>query len=215
MLTEPANRENLVDRAREFLVERVTEQAMLERAPLSDTEKSMLKSSPTASQPDRAAGDALNDRYKTEKFEEKIIGLVCRARAFDRRHQRAFLWQEALHAAKGEDFYLATIIAQRGFSQQFKERTSYKDVLWLIAITVVLVSPYVYSKDFHLSEDWGKALFLVCLLTIAAVMRLALWSDRGAEPEALSLFGPQGLGRWPRKRGSHKRKSKSQDDQSA
>ena len=144
MLTEPANRENLVDRAREFLVERVTEQAMLERAPLSDTEKSMLKSSPTAAQPDGAAGDALNDRYK-DKFEEKIIGLVRRARAFDRRHQRAFLWQEALHAAKGEDFYLATIIAQRGLSQQFKERTSYKDVLWLIAITVVLVSPYVYS----------------------------------------------------------------------
>jgi hypothetical protein len=215
MLTEPANREYLPDRAREFLVERVAEQAMLERAPLSDTEKKMLRFSASDPEPDLAALDDFNDKCKKDEYEEKIIGLVRRSYAFDRQHERAAIWKEALHAAKGQDFYLATIIDERGLSPRPKLPASFprKDVLWLIAYVVVLGGPYIYSKVFQI-HDWEKGLLGVCVAVILAIMGFIDQRDEPG-PESFSLFGPEGSGRWPRKRGSRKRKPKRQDDQSA
>lgn len=216
MLTEPANREYLPDRAIEFLVERVAEQAMLERAPLSDTEKKMLRFSASDSEPDLAALDDFNDKCNKDDYEERIIGLVRRAHAFDRKHERAAIWKEALHAAKGQDFYLATIIEERGLSPQPKLPSSFprKDVLWLIAYVVALGGPYVYSKVFQIHEDWEKALLVACVAFILAMMRVIDKRDEPG-PESFSLFGPEGSGRWSSKRGSRKRKPKRQDDQSA
>src|SRR5437899_9227694 len=102
--------------ARDFLIQRLSEQALLARTPFSDIEKRVLMFSKSNPQPDFAALDAFNEDHNTEEFETWIITLVRDAIDFNDQHDRGGMWKEAFRALKRADFYLIDIIERKGLS---------------------------------------------------------------------------------------------------
>jgi hypothetical protein len=142
ILTPSTESEFLAKQARAFLVDRVVEQAAHEHTPLSDIEKRMLRFSETDLESEFATLDAFNDLYNTERYEERIAGLVHRAHAHDQRQRKTAIWRQALRAVDGLDFYLLSIIRKRGLTPtaKFKSVWGWKGLAWILAIALPLDS---------------------------------------------------------------------------
>jgi len=126
--------------AREFLMTRLTEQAMLERTPLSDVERRILTFSESDPEADFAALDAFNENHNTEEFETRVIQLVRRAYRFDSNRGGTEGWKEALRVLKRADFYLIGIIERKGFwSDPPKTNPSLVHIVALVLFTFLFI----------------------------------------------------------------------------
>lgn len=177
MLTKPTTDRFLVEQARAFLVDRVVEQAAREHTPLSDIEKRMLTFSATAAEPDFAALDAFNDQYNTERYEGRIAGLVHRAHAHDQRQRKAAIWRQALGAVDGLDFYLLSIIRERGLTPTVKSKSvwGWKDLAWILVIAMLLGLGLSLRGWPH--EDWERWLLAAVLGIVAPLLKI-IWTPK-------------------------------------
>ena len=98
--------------AKQFLISKVVEQAEIENVPLSDVEKKMLYFTETQpSLPDIYEVNAEFERsYDSDKYEQKVAGLLRKAREHDQQTLRAQDWKDALDALKKEDHYILVMV---------------------------------------------------------------------------------------------------------
>jgi hypothetical protein len=102
--------------ARQFFVDRVTQQALAEGVQLSDDERRMLLWSESA--PDSVADPELAERLASEisdeDYEAKIAGLLRRSFAAElkRDPQAKSVWREAWSALHQGDHYILIMIDQ-------------------------------------------------------------------------------------------------------
>jgi hypothetical protein len=173
MLTQPTTNEALV--ARQFLVDRVIEQASREQVQLSDVEKRMLKFSEVMDHdPEYAASEVFDKQYDCQEYESKISGLLKRAYALDKDQDKASDWKAALHELKDQDCYVLVMVDQAGLSRSKDLQSDLRswlpgkrDLLLILAFLLVF-SAGGYVIFFRLSNDWAK---FVCFVFWA----LALW----------------------------------------
>src|SRR6185312_2353906 len=86
--------------AREFLIERITEQAERGDTPLSEGEAQMLYSS---------GGGA-----RSVEFEQKLKGVIRKARAAVEENDSGEIWENAVETLRWEDPYLPRLIDLAG-----------------------------------------------------------------------------------------------------
>ena len=130
--------------AKEFLISRVTEEAIVEQMNLSDVEKKMLYFTEVhPSLPDIYETNAEFERnYNSDEYEAKVASLLRNARDRDRSKSPGSeqAWQDALEALRKEDHYILVMVAQafRGSSATSKGNRL-RDFLIYIAIGISFV----------------------------------------------------------------------------
>ena len=119
----------------EYLAQQAALQAEREGAPLDELEQRMLRWSEVIPGLEHTA--ELNDEFEREhdsaEFEERVAGLLQRARA-----EAGPTWDDALAALRDQDAYILVMIAQRG-----RTTGSNISVLWGVVIGVVLLAGLV------------------------------------------------------------------------
>lgn len=178
VLMPSTTKEFLADQARAFLVDRVVEQAAREQAPLSDIETRMLSFSKDGPEADYRTFDAFSEKYNTQEYEERVAGLVQRAREHDRDEDKASQWREALRAVCGMDFYLLSII-NRGEPQVSKElrQKEQKEVVWFLVL-ILAVGVYIWLRLAQPHEAWARWILIV-LAAFAYGFKIGrLWRNR-------------------------------------
>ncbi|MFZ1918568.1 MAG: hypothetical protein WAU58_13420 [Terriglobales bacterium] len=102
--------------AKQFLVNRLEEQALHDGEPLSDIEKKLFLFSETSPTDETASAmEALDTGGAAVEFERKISKLLRRAYRHDQKLPDAGIsWKQALHTLKNEDFYGLVMVEQAG-----------------------------------------------------------------------------------------------------
>lgn len=101
--------------AKQFLIQRVLEQAGQEGVSLSEPERYMLGfSEVNGPPPDRAKVGQFDEQCDSDEYEAKIAGLIRRAHAADKRRGQDASWTDALKALSGEDHYILVMVGQAG-----------------------------------------------------------------------------------------------------
>ncbi len=102
-------------KAKEFLVARVLNEADRGNVPLTDVEIAMLGfSEPTASRADLEAAAEFERDYNDEQYEIKMATLVRSAYRRDKKSGKGALWDHLVDALAGEDMYLSVILDKAG-----------------------------------------------------------------------------------------------------
>jgi hypothetical protein len=100
------------DSAKQFLLNRLTEQASTDDVPLSDIEKRMFLFSEGSPNPDWEANEKFEAEFDDAQYEKKIAKLLHCAYAHDKKAGRAGDWDSNLKALAKEDFYGLVMVDQ-------------------------------------------------------------------------------------------------------
>jgi hypothetical protein len=103
------------ERAKEFLVDRILNEADRGDVPLADIEVAMLGFSEAAASREEIEAAAEFERdYNEEQYEIKIAKLVRGAYQRDKRNGKGALWDHLVDALAEEDMYLSVILDKAG-----------------------------------------------------------------------------------------------------
>jgi hypothetical protein len=131
--------------AKQFLISRIIEQAELERVHLSEIEKKMLYfSEGQLATPDMSEVVAeFERRYDSDEYENKVIGLLERARSLDlvRSPQFKETWDDVISALKQENHYVLVMIyrAFPEYRKSIRPTHRLRDYMIYIAIGIAVV----------------------------------------------------------------------------
>jgi hypothetical protein len=102
-----------VESAKQFLFNRLIQQASLDEIVLSDLEKRMFLFSELSPNPDWEANEKFEAEYDDSEYEKKVAKLLRHAYAHDVKDPVAKnVWQECLKALRKEDFYGLVMVDQ-------------------------------------------------------------------------------------------------------
>jgi hypothetical protein len=94
------------DSAKQFLLSKITEQALRDGVSLDEIEKKMFVFSESSGNADVDAHEAFDRTYDSSKYESKISKLLRRAYAHDRQtREPKQKWADSLNALSRDDFY--------------------------------------------------------------------------------------------------------------
>jgi hypothetical protein len=129
---------------KQFLIDKVIEQAKLENVPLSQVERKMLYYTEVyPSLPDiYEANEEFERNYNTDDYEAKVASLLRNGRSRDQSQnpEREQQWRDALDALSRQDHYILVMVNQAfGFRQSKGSRNRLRDFLIYIGIAVALV----------------------------------------------------------------------------
>lgn len=148
--------------AKDFLVQQTAEQAALENVPLTDLEKRMMYFTETDECPEDpiALNDAFEAEYDTDKYEEKVSGLLRHAYARLKKENpsSARTWDEAVQDLRKGDHYLLVFLeyAPIGYaSNQSLFGWSFWKLLG-IGILILVIGIVVFAAVLH-HADSGPA----------------------------------------------------------
>jgi hypothetical protein len=132
-------------KAKQFLIDKVVEQAKFENAPLSEIERKMLYFTEAhPSLPDiYQVNEEFERSYNADDYEMKVVRLLKGARALDQNQnpEREQQWKDALDALRHEDHYILVMVHQAfGRGQAIGGRSRLRDFLLYIAIAVGLIA---------------------------------------------------------------------------
>jgi hypothetical protein len=101
------------DSAKQFLLSKLTEQAMHDGVVLDEIEKRMFLFSESSGNPDLDAQERFDKDYDPKAYESKVTKLLRRSYARDRRAEdEKASWKAALKALSREDFYGLVMVDQ-------------------------------------------------------------------------------------------------------
>jgi hypothetical protein len=107
------------DSAKQFLLSKLTEQAMHDGVVLDEIEKRMFLFSESSGIPDFDAQERFDKDYDSKTYESKVTKLVRRSYARDKRTADGRLsWKAALKALSREDFYGLVMVDQAGIPRR-------------------------------------------------------------------------------------------------
>lgn len=97
--------------SKQFLIDRILEQALLESSPLTEIEIRMLKfTEATSASKDLEAAEIFERDYNDDEYEEKIASLIQHAYERDKRSGDQGAWDIALARVAGRDMYMNVLI---------------------------------------------------------------------------------------------------------
>jgi hypothetical protein len=103
--------------SKQFVIERILDQARLEGVSLTDIEIRMLKfTEATSSSKDLEAAEAFDRNYNDEEYEGTIADLVRHVHARDKETGNKQAWDDALAHLAGCDLYLNVMIDRAGIA---------------------------------------------------------------------------------------------------
>jgi hypothetical protein len=101
--------------AKQFLIDRILEEAQSEGASLTEIEIRMLTfSEATSGLKDLEAADIFERDYDDEEYESKIASLISRAYEHGKESGKQQAWDDALVRVAGRDLYLNLMIDRSG-----------------------------------------------------------------------------------------------------
>jgi hypothetical protein len=101
------------DSAKQFLLSKLTEQAMHDGVVLDEIEKRMFFFSESSGSPDFEAQEKFDKDYESKAYESKVTKLLRRSYARDKRAEdEKASWKAALKALSKEDFYGLVMVDQ-------------------------------------------------------------------------------------------------------
>jgi hypothetical protein len=101
--------------AKQFLIDRILEQAKVEDVLLTDIEIRMLKfTEATSGSRDLEAAEIFERDYNDEEYELKIVNLIRHAYDRDQQSDNKPAWADALARVAGRDLYLNVMIDRAG-----------------------------------------------------------------------------------------------------
>ena len=150
--------------SKQFVIDRILEQAELQGVSLTDIEIRMLKfTEATSASKDLEAAEIFEREYDDEEYEKKIANLIRDAYERDKHSGNLPEWNDALVCLAGRDLYLNVMIERSGIDQD----------------------PY------GLLRDWRFILYAVCpwalLLTAALVVGFSPLGARFIRSDTLRL----------------------------
>jgi hypothetical protein len=102
-----------VESAKQFLLNRLIQQASLDEIVLSDLEKRMFFFSELSANPDWEANEKFEAEYDDSEYEKKVAKLLRHAYSHDVKNPLVKnAWQECLKALSKEDFYGLVMVDQ-------------------------------------------------------------------------------------------------------
>jgi hypothetical protein len=102
-----------IESAKQFLLNRLIQQASLDEIVLSDIEKRMFLFSELSPNPDWEANEKFEAEYGDSEYEKKVAKLLRHAYAHDAKDSvTRSAWQECLKALSKEDFYGLVMVDQ-------------------------------------------------------------------------------------------------------
>jgi len=105
--------------SKQFLIDRILEQARFEGIPLTETEICMLRfAEATSGSTDLEAANIFDRDYNDEEYESKIANLIRHAYERDKQAGRQDAWDDALVRIAGRDLYLNVMIQRSGIEQK-------------------------------------------------------------------------------------------------
>jgi len=138
-------------RAKEFLISRVVDEALRENVPLSEVERKMLYFTETEETlPDIYEVNAqFESRYDSAEYEEKIAGLLRNAfrhnqkESVEAKHQ----WKQAVADLRKEDHYLLVMVDQSLLPpSDFWTVAKWSSVLVVCSLVAITLWQYAYGK---------------------------------------------------------------------
>ena len=103
--------------SKQFIIDRILDQARLEGVSLTDIESRMLRfSEATSASKDLEAAEIFERDYNDEEYEKKIADLVRNAYARDKEAGNQQAWNDALANVAGRDLYLNVMIDRAGIA---------------------------------------------------------------------------------------------------
>jgi hypothetical protein len=130
--------------AKQFLIDKVVEEAKFEQVSLSEVERKMLYfTEQSPSLPDiYEVNEEFERNYESDNYEAKVASLLKNARSRDQsqspEHEQQ--WQDALDALSHQDHYILVMVNQAfGFRRSAGSRNRLRDFLVYIGIAVGLV----------------------------------------------------------------------------
>ena len=181
-----------VDSAKQFLLDRINEQASKDGVTLSEVEKRMFLFSELSSAPDWEANEKFEAELDDAEYERKIAKLLRRAYAHDRKTSES-TWREAMGALKREDFYGLVMVDQakiprpKDYLSAKSVFSSYDPVFLLLEVAILGVAFGVLSNRIHSSlfgSDNSRLVVVALLVALAwgiGKMYGRLQSKRAAE----------------------------------
>jgi hypothetical protein len=101
------------DSAKQFLLSKLTEQAMHDGVVLDEIEKRMFLFSEVSGSPDFEAQEKFDKEYDSRPYESKVTKLLRRSYARDKKAEdEKASWKSALKALSKEDFYGLVMVDQ-------------------------------------------------------------------------------------------------------
>ena len=157
--------------SKQFLIDRIVDQARLEGISLNEIEMRMLKFTEAALRPkDLEAAEIFEREYDDQEYEKKVANLLRHAYERDKQSDCKAAWEEALSRVAGRDLYLNVMIEQAGLGHdplaifknwRFLLYGAFPPAFCLIAAIVVALSPWAARI---VPSDLIRFLLAVCFL---------------------------------------------------
>lgn len=187
--------------AKDFIVQQATEQAMLEKLPLTDLEKRMMyftETDPTSCKDPLALNAEFEAQYDTPAYESKIAGLLSRAykRLKTENPEKERYWDDAIRTLKRGDHYILLMWHNAPFSGAFStglpETPSSKSgnnvvrfgTIALVIFFGIIALINVKGLPFWVLPTLGILLFLLCILTMFFLAQQGYRALRSRKPSA-------------------------------
>jgi hypothetical protein len=104
--------------SKQFLIDRIVNQAKLDNVPLTDVEIRMLGfAEASASAKDMEAAQAFERDFDDEEYETKIATLIRHAHDLDEKTGKNEAWDEALARIAGRDLYIHVMLERAGLEK--------------------------------------------------------------------------------------------------
>jgi len=163
-----------VDSAKQFLLNKVIEQASHDHAVLSHIEKRMFLFSEMASAPDWQANETFGAEYDCEEYERKIAKFLRRAYAHDKKTPSGTnAWRECLESLKNEDFYGLVMVdlAKIPRPLSYWSWLTPKFIAFTIGELIVLALAFAALSDrfswIPINSGWLRLFLFVLFVTLA------------------------------------------------
>ncbi|HXZ27088.1 MAG TPA: hypothetical protein VEG08_03710 [Terriglobales bacterium] len=205
----PDNR-SAAEAGKQFLIQRVLEQAQEDGVSLSGPERYMLDFSEVNGPPqDPEKVAQFDEQCDSDEYEEKVAGLIRAAYQSDKRRGQEASWAQALKALCGEDHYILVMVRQAGLKVPYSltgagpDKSGELDALvrtgiamlapglLFLAGLLVLIDPWGWRL---LGSDTRKLVFLVALLAAVYLLWSTLLRKLSTPPRSNQSDGRPGTG---------------------
>ncbi len=180
--------------SKQFLIDRILEEARFEGISLTDIEMRMLKfTEATSGSKDLEAAEIFERDYNYEEYELKIANLIRHAYERDQQSGNKPAWDDALAHVAGRDLYLTVMIDRAGIDKdifgpfgdwRFLLYAVFPPVLCIVAATLVMFSP-VGARIIR--NDALRLVIGVCFLAAPWLLQRRSKARRFSSRKALEL----------------------------